>query len=270
MMGITLSTRNLFQYTQSLITFICGTICLFLLSILTYFTLRKHLIPISHLIIPISFGFPPSFDSTSSINILKTPPPDVPSYLVSYVNLSDPLYERYPLDISSHVYRVELNCDSPRSYRNRQLGSFYVQLILHSTSKQIIIEHSRIILFPYQSDIVRLIRTLIFLPLSIFRIDYDRWHLKEILLERLANHDKSKRFVEIIQLNVIPSTFQIDHCSLHFNIRDLTGLVYFFINYPILTGMFSIGALFSMYMTFYMIITALSLLNRTQTTIKTE
>ncbi|CAM4876953.1 unnamed protein product [Rotaria socialis] len=227
-MGTSLSTRNLIQYTQSLFTFICGSICLFLLSILTYVTLRKHLIPISHLIIPISLGFPPLLNSKPDFNFLK-PPTNIPSYLVSYVNLSDTMYDRYPLDISSHIYRIELSCDSPRSYRNRQLGSFYVQLILYSTSNEIIIEHSRVILFPYQSDIIRLVRTIIFLPLSIFRIGYDRWHLKEILIDRLTNHEKSKRFVEIIQLNIVPSSFQIDRCSIHFNIRDLTGLAYFFI-----------------------------------------
>ncbi|CAF3398743.1 unnamed protein product [Rotaria sp. Silwood1] len=243
-MGTYLSTRNVFQYTQSLVTFICGSICLFLLAILTYITLRKHLLPISHLVIPMPLGFPSSFNPKDDSIFLKSST-NFPSYLVSYINLSDAMYDRYPLDISSHSYRVEVNCYAPRSYRNRQLGSFFIQLILNSTSKQIIIEHSRLILYPYESDMIRLIRTIIFLPLSIFHIDYDRWHLKQILIERLNNHEKSKRFIEIIQLNIIPSTFQLDQCSIHFNIRDLTGLVYFFINYPILTGCFSICVLFS-------------------------
>ncbi|CAF0776968.1 unnamed protein product [Rotaria sordida] len=223
-MGTRFSTRNLIQYTQSLMTFICGSICLLLLSILTYVTLRKHLLPTSHLIMPMSLGLPPSFNLKDDLIFLKSST-NFPSYLVSYINLSDTIYDQYPLDISSHSYRVELHCYSPRSYRNRQLGSFFVQLILNSTSHQLIIEHSRLILFPYQSDIIRLIRTFLFLPLSIFRIDYDRWHLKEILIERLNNQEKSKRFIEIIQLNIIPSTFQLDQCSIHFDIRDLTGLI---------------------------------------------
>ncbi|CAF4109770.1 unnamed protein product [Rotaria sp. Silwood2] len=223
-MGTYLSTRNLIQCTQSLVTFICGSICLFLLSILTYVTLRKHLLPISHLVMAMSFGFPPSFNPKDDSIFLKSST-NFPPYLVSYINLSDIMYDKYPLDISSHSYRVELNCCSPRSYRNRQLGSFFVQLLLNSTSNQLIIEHSRLILFPYESDIIRLIRLFIFLPLSIFHIDYDRWYIKEILIERLNNHEKSKRFIETIQLNIVPSTFQLDQCSIHFYIRDLTGLI---------------------------------------------
>jgi hypothetical protein len=211
--------------------------------------------PISHLVIPISFGFPlsynPKIDSTN-----------IPSYLVSSINLSDSMYDKSPLDISHYPYRIELHCHSPRSYQNRQLGSFFVQLILYSTSNQMIIEHSRLILYPYQSDIVRLIRTLIFLPLSIFHIDYDRWELKQVLIERLINTEKSKNMIEFIQLNIIPSSFQLDRCSIHFHILDLTGLVYFYFYYPILTGCLSIMVLFSIYMTFYLIITALTMLNQ--------
>jgi hypothetical protein len=218
-------------------------------------TLRKHLIPISHLVIPIPLGLPSSFD-------LKNDSIKFPSYLVSSINLSDPMYDQFPLDISHYSYRIEFICSSPRSYTNRQLGSFFVQLILYSTTKQLIIEHSRLILFPYQSDLVRLIRTWIFLPLSIFYIDYDQWKFKEILIERLINHEKSKNFIEIIQINIIPSSFQLDQCSLHFHILDLTGFVYLFLNYPIITGCLSICVLFSMYMTFYLIITGLTMLNQ--------
>jgi hypothetical protein len=211
--------------------------------------------PISHLVIPIALGFPSSFNPTHDAN-------NIPSYLVSYVNLSDRMYDRNPLDISHHSYRIEFICHSPRSHRNRQLGSFFVQLLLYSTSNQLIIEHSRVILFPYQSELSRLIRTIIFLPLSIFYMDYDQWNLKQILIERLTNHEKSKRSIEIIQLNIIPSSFQLDQCSLHFHVLDLTGLAYSFINYPLLTGCLSICVLFSIYMTFYLIITGLTMLNQ--------
>lgn len=258
-MGTYFSTRNLIQFLQTLLTFIGGSICLFLLSIVTYFTLRKLLLPIPHLAIPISLGLPSSFSAKDESMLLKSSVNTLP-YLVSYTNLSDPMYERFPLDISTHAYRVELICHSPRSYRNRQIGSVFVQLLLYSTSHDLVLEHSRSILFPYESDIVRLIRTFIFLPLSIFHIDYDKWHLYETLIERLTNHEKSKSYIEIIQLNILPSTFQLDQCSLHFHIRDLTGLVYFYLNYPIITGCFSVCVLFSMYMTFYLIVTGLSML----------
>ncbi len=258
-----MSTPSLFRCVQSLLTFIFVSICLFLLSIFTFLTLRKHLMPISHLVIPISFGFPslfnPQIDSTK-----------LPSYLVSSINLSDSMYDKFPLDISHYPYRIELHCYSPRSYQNRQLGSFFVQLILFSTSNEIILEHSRLILYPYQSDIVRLIRTILFLPLSILRIDYDRWELKQILIERLINSEKTKNTIEMIQLNIIPSSFQLDQCSIHFHILDLTGLVYFYFYYPILTGCLSIFVLFSIYMTFYLIITALTMLNQMTKTKKHE
>lgn len=254
-MGTYISTRSLIRCFQSLLTFIVVSICLFILSILTYFTLRKHLMPTSHLVVPIALGFPSSFN-------LKTDAINSPPYLVSYRNLSDTLYDKSPLDISQHSYRIEFTCHSPRSYRNRQLGSFYVQLLLYSTSNQLIIDHSCLILFPYQSELSRLIRTIIFLPLSIFHIDYDQWNLKHTLIERLINHEKSKRFIEVIQLNIIPSSFQLDQCSLHFHILDLTGLAYSFINYPLLTGFLSIFVLFSIYMTFYLIITGLTMLNQ--------
>jgi len=254
-MSTNISTSSLIRCLQSLLTFIFVSICLFLLSIFTFLTIRKHLIPIKHLIIPVNLGFPSSFNPKDDLT-------NFPSYLVSSINLSDPMYDKFPLDISQHSYRIELICSSPRSYKNRQLGSFFAQLILYSTTKQLIIEQSRLILFPYQSDIVRLIRTIIFLPLSIFHIDYDQWKLKQILIERLINYEKSKNFIEIIQLNIIPSSFQLDHCSLHFHILDLTGLVYLYIHYPLLTGCLSIFVLFSIYMTFYLIITGLTMLNQ--------
>ncbi|CAF1080748.1 unnamed protein product [Adineta steineri] len=224
-MGTNYSTRSFIQCFQSILTFVFVSICLFLLSILTYFTLRKHLMPISHLVIPISFGLPKSFDPNNDSNFLKSSI-NFPSYLASYNNLSDPMYDKSPLDISQHTYSIELICNSPRSYINRQLGSGFVQLILYSTSNEKIFEHSRLILYPYQSEIVRFIRTIIFLPLSILHIDYDQWYLKEILIERLNNHDISKDPIEVIQLNIIPSSFQLDRCSIHFHIRDLTGLIY--------------------------------------------
>ena len=261
-MGTNLSTRSLIQLIQIFLTFICVSLCLFLLSILTYYTLQRHLIPITHLDIPIVFGFPPTFHSNEESIFVQSPPNHL-SHLISYTNLSDPMYDRTPLDISDHSYSIELICHLPRTYRNRQLGSFFVQLLLYSTSKQLIIEHSRLILFPYQSELIRLLRTLILLPLSIFHIDYDRWHLKQILIERLINHDKSKRYVDIIQLNIIPPTFQLDQCSIHFHILDLTGFAYLFVNYPILTGGLSIFIFFSTYLTFYLVITSLTMLNQT-------
>ncbi len=254
-MSTYINTRSLTWCLQSLMTLIFVSIGLFLLSILTFFTLRKHLIPISHLVMPISFGLPSSFD-------LQNDSTKFPSYLVSSINLSNPMYDKTPLDISHYSYRIEFICYSPRSYKNRQLGSFFVQIMLYSTSKQLIIEHSHLILFPYESEIVRLIRTFILLPLSIFHIDYDQWKLKQILIERLTNDDQLKNFIELIQLNVIPSSFQLDQCSIHFHILDLTGLVYLFLNYPILTGCLSIFVLFSIYMTFYLIITGLTILNQ--------
>jgi hypothetical protein len=81
-------------------------------------------------------------------------------------------------------------------------------------------------------------------------------------MERLANSDTSKRSVEIVQLNIFPSSFQLDQCSIHFYILDLTGLAYSYIHYPILTGCLSIFVLFSIYMTFYLIISCLTLLNQ--------
>ncbi|UJR36537.1 hypothetical protein I4U23_029257 [Adineta vaga] len=255
------STPSFIRCFQSILTFIFVSICLFLLSLLTYFTLKKHLIPVSHLVIPISLGLPKDFDPKMDIDSSKSST-HFPPYLVSYINLSDTLYNQSPLDISRHPYTIELVCHSPRSYRNRQTGSFFVQIILHSTTDQLIIERSRLILYPYQSEIVRIIRTLIFLPFSIFNIDYDRWYLQQILLERLTNGDQSKSFVEKIQLNIIPPSFELDQCSLHFHICDLTGLVYSFVNYPILTGCLAIFFLFSIYMTFYLIITGLTLLNQ--------
>ena len=258
-----ISARSVFRCFQSLLTFIFVSICLFLLSVLTFFTLRKHLLPISHLDIPIPLGLPPSFNP-------KNDAQNFPSYLVSTIDLSDPMYEKSPLDISYHSYRIELHCQSPRSYQNRQLGSFFVQIILSSTSKQLIIEQSRLILFPYQSEIVYWIRTMIFLPLSILGIDYDRWNLKEILIERSNYQEKSKNLLEVIQLNVIPSSFQLDQCSLHFHILDLTGIVYFYMYYPIITGCLSIFVLFSIYMTFYLIITTITMLNQTSKVKKDE
>ena len=250
-MSVSENTRSLFQCFQSLLTLIFVSICLFVLSILTFLTLRKHLMPISQLVLPVSFGLPSSFDMKTS-----------PTYLVSSINLSDPIYQNTPLDLSDHPYRIEFICNSPRSYTNHQLGSFFVQLILSSTTKELIREQSRLILFPYQSNLVRLIRTLMFLPLSIFHIDYDRWVFKEVLIERLVDSNPSKRFLEFIQLNIIPPAFQLDQCSIHFYILDLTGFVYFFLNYPIITGCLSIFVLFSTYMTFYLIITGLTMLNQ--------
>lgn len=260
-MSTNFSAYSFIRCLQSVLTIVFVSICLFLLSILTYFTLRKHLMPLSRLDIPISFGLPASFDPKNDSMFYKSSTIS-PPYLVSYINLSDTMYDKYPLDISHHSYYIEFVCHSPRSYRNRQLGSFFIQLILYSTSNQLIIDHSRLILFPYESEIIRLIRVLIFLPLSIFRITHDQWHLKQILIERLINPEESKRFIEIIQLNIIPPAFQLDQCSLHFHIRDLTGLAYSFINYPILTGCLSICVLFSIYMTFYLIITGLTMLNQ--------
>jgi hypothetical protein len=86
--------------------------------------------------------------------------------------------------------------------------------------------------------------------------------LKQILIERLINSDELKNTIEVIQLNIIPSSFQLDRCSIHFHILELTGLVYFYYYYPILTGCLSIFVLFSIYMTFYLIITALTMLNQ--------
>lgn len=263
-MSTYISTRSLIRCFQSLLTLIFVSICLFLLSIVTFLTLRKHLLPISHLIIPISFGFP------SSYNVQTTNSTSFPSYLVSSINLTDPMYDKTPLDISHHSYRVELLCSSPYSYRNRQLGSFFVQLILFSTRKEIIIEHSQLILFPYQSEIIRLIRVFIFLPLSIFNIDYNQWKFQKVLIERLINHEKSKNFIEIVQLNVIPSSFQLDQCSLHFHILDVTGLIYLYLKYPFLTGCFSTFFLFSIYMTFYLIITGIKMLNQMSKSDKTK
>ena len=189
----------------------------------------------------------------------------LPNYLVSSIDLSDSSWEKSPLDISQQSYRIELHCQSPRSYHNRQLGSFFIQLILRSTSNELIIERSRMILFPYQSELVRLLRTLTFLPLSFFGQDYDRWEWKEILVERLIKQNKSREFLGHIQIQTIPSSFQLEQCSLHFHVLDLTGLVYFFLYYPILTSCLSICVLFSVYMTFYLIITALTMFNQMTT-----
>ncbi len=255
MMSTQISTPSLFRCFQSLLTFIFVSICLFLLAILTFLTLRKHLMPISHLVISMPLGFPLSFNPENDST-------NFPSHLVSSINLSDTISEKSPLDIYHHSYRIELLCYSPRSYRNRQIGSFFVQLILYSTSNQIIIEHSRLILFPYESEIVHIIRTLILLPLSIFRIDYDQWKIKQILIERLTNQEKSKSSIQMVQLKIIPSVFQLDQCSIHFHVLNLTGFVYFFLYYPIITGCLSIFVLFSIYMTFYLIITGLTMLNQ--------
>lgn len=262
-MGTTHSTPRWIRCLQSMLTFIFVSVCLLLLAILTYFTLRKHIMPTSHLVIPISLGLPADFDPKTNAMFANSPN-TYPPYLVSYVNLSDTLHNQPALDVSRHPYGVELVCYSARSYRNRQLGSFFVQLVAYSSSNQVIAEHSRMILYPYQSEIVRLARTVLFLPLSIFHLDYDRWHLKQVLIERLTTDDKSKRFLERLQLTVIPSSFQLDQCSLHLHIRELTGLVYSFINYPILAGCLSIAVLFSIYMTFYLIVTGLTLLNQMQ------
>jgi hypothetical protein len=255
-MSTYISTRSLFRCFQSLLTFVFVSICLFVLSILTFLTLRKQLIPVSHYVIPISFGFPSSFDPKTNT------PTNLPLYLVSSINLSDPMYDKSPVDISHHPYSVQLTCSSPYSYINRQHGSFFVQLIVYSTTKQLIIERSQQILLPYQSEIVRLIRIIIFLPLSLFNIDYTKWKFEKVLIERLITYDTSKNFIEIIQLNIIPSSFQLDQCSLHLHILDLTGFVYLFLNYPFITGCLSIFVLFSIYMTFYLIITGLSMLNQ--------
>lgn len=255
MMSTYFTTSHLIRCFQSLLTFFFVSICLFLLSILTYFTIRKHLLPVSHLVLPVSFGLPPSFHSEN--HSMK-----LPNYLVSSINLTDPIWEKSPLDISQQPYHIELHCQSPRSDHNRQLGSFFIQLILTSTSNQLILERSRMILFPYQSRLVHFLRTLMFLPLSIFGNDYDRWEWKETLIERLIKQEKPNDYLGLIQIHIIPSSFQLEQCSLHFHILDLTGLVYFYLYYPILTGCLSIFVLFSVYMTFYLIITALTMFNQ--------
>ena len=244
------SIRCLFRCLHSFLTLIIVSLCLFVLSILTYITLRKHLMPVSHLIIPLPLTL-----TTLSSNSITT--------LISHVNLTDPMNNYYPLDISSHSYRVEFDCYVPRSYINRHVGSFAVYLTFYSSSNQLIIEQSRLILFPYQSDIVRLVRTILFLPLSIFHLIDDRWHCEQILINRLSNDEKSKRFLQLIQMKISPSTFQLDQCQLHFHVLDLTGLAYSFFHYPILTGCLASCILFSIYMTFYVIITGLAMLNQT-------
>jgi hypothetical protein len=175
-MSTDLSTCSLIRCIQSLLTFTFASICLFILSILTYFALRNHLIPTSHLVIQVPLGLPPSFHPDEGSIFIK-PPTTSPLYLVGYVNLSDTIHEKSSLDISHYSYRIELTCHSPRSYINRQLGSFFVQLILYSSSNKLIIEHSRLILFPYRSDIIRLIRTFLFLPISLFYSNYDQWNV---------------------------------------------------------------------------------------------
>ena len=252
-MSASIGTLSVFRCVQSVLTCLFVSICLFLLSILTYVTLRKHLMPVSHLIIPVPFGLP----SNSA-----QPPTDFPAYLVSRVNLSDTFGEHSSLDIASHAYRIDFECHSPRSYINRQLGSFFVQLALHSNTGQLIVEHSRLILFPYQSDIVRLIRTVLLLPLSLVGVDHDRWHFEQTLVDRLTSDALSKRFMQVIQLNIYPPSFQLDQCRLHFHVLDLTGLVYSFIHYPILTSCLSTVVLFVIYMTFYLLIASLSVLNQ--------
>ena len=252
-MSASIGTLSLFRCVQSVLTCVFVSICLFLLSILTYVTLRKHLMPVSHLIIPVPFGLPSS---------AAQPPTGFPTYLVSRVNLSDTFGEPYSLDIASHTYRIEFECHSPRSYINRQLGSFFVQLTLHSNTGQLIVEHSRLILFPYQSEIVRLLRTVLLLPFALAGVDYDRWHVEQTLVERLTSDARSKRYMQLIQLNIYPPSFQLDRCRLHFHVLDLTGLVYSFIHYPILTSCLSTGVLFVIYMTFYLLIASLSVLNQ--------
>jgi hypothetical protein len=246
-MTIAFSTRSAFWCIQSLLVFTVISICLFLLSIFTYFTLRRHLTPVSHMIIPMPLGLPSSFHS---------------DYFVSRANLSDTSHEQFPLDISSRAYKIELDCRSPRSYINRQLGSFAVELRLYSSSDELILEHSRSILFPYQSAIVRLIRILAYLPWSFFLGHDDHWHCQQVLIERLVNHEHSKRFLQMIQLHVYPTSFQLDQCHVHIHLLNLTSFAYSFIHYPLLTSVLSICVLFSIYMTFCVIIVAFTLFYR--------
>lgn len=255
MMSRTLTIRNVLQCIHSLLTLTFVSICLFILSILTYLMLRKHLLPSSHVIIPLPLGFPLTNLNRNDLSN------QFPSHLFSHVNLTDKIDYRHSIDLSRYTYQVEIDCRCPRSYRNRQLGSFFIHLLLYSNSNQLIVEHSRFILFPYQSEIIRLIRIFLSLPLTLLRLADDQWNWKEILIERLHNEDKTKNILEQIHFIIYPSTLQIDQCQIHFYILDLTGLAYSFVHYPYLTGCLSICVLFSIYITFYLIITGLTLLN---------
>jgi Putative adipose-regulatory protein (Seipin) len=262
-MGTYLSARSFLQCIKSVLTLMLVSICMFALSILTYVTLRRHLMPVSHLIVPVPLGLPSSFRPSGAAEMITQAANHLPAYLASQVNLSQTFDHQPPLDIVSHSYRIELDCHAPRSYINRQLGSFFVQLSLYSKSNQLIVEHSRLILFPYQSTIIRLVRTFLLLPVTLVYPGYDQWHCQETLIERLSHQESSKRYLEMVQLNVYPSSFQLERCTIHFHVLEVTGLAYSFIHYPIFTGFLSMCVLFSIYMTFYLIITGLSLLNQT-------
>lgn len=246
---------SVLRYFQSLLTFAFVSLCLFFFSIISYIVLRKFLLPISHLTVPMPLGLPISdknrIDSSSHW----------PSSLVSYVNLTDRWDHPYPLDLFKHSYRIELECHAPRSYRNRQLGSFFVHLMFFSSSNQLIIEHSRLILFPYQSEIVRLTRTILSLPLALINWHVDQWSFNEILLDYFQSKDKSNRYLEQIRLIISPSSFQIDRCEIDFQVLDLSGLTYALVYHPILAGVLFILFLFSIYMSFYLTLIALSLIN---------
>ena len=242
------STQSVCRYVCSFVTFALVSLGLFFLSIVTYLLLRKHLMPISHLSVPLPLSRPSLSLSTD--------------YLISRVNFSDPINDYYPLDVSTHSYRVQIDCYAPRSYINRHLGSFSLQLQLFSSSKEILVEHSRLVLFPYHSTIVRLARTIVFLPLSIFHWFDDRWHYNEVLIERLKTTEISKRFLNEIELKIVSSAFQLDRCRIDFHILDLKGLTYSFFHYPFVTGCLASCILFSIYMTFYIVISALTMFNQ--------
>jgi len=239
-MSISVNTRLIIRCCQSLLILIVVSICLFILSIFTFLIIRRQFMPIEHLSLPIKFGLPSTFNREQSI----------PSYVVSSINLTD------SFDLSIYPYQVEIHCNSPRSYMNRQHGSFYFQMKLISATNEFIIhEQSRLFHLPYQSDLVRIVRTLIYLPLALLSFDFDRWILNEILIDRL----KSKYSLDFIEITLLPSTFQLEQCVLHFHLTNLTGFIYYFTYYPFVTSCLSIILIFSVYMSVYLFLTGVSI-----------
>lgn len=246
-----ISSENLARCIYSLISFSIVSLCLFFLSILSCFILRRYFLPVTTVDIPMPLGLP-SFDQDAIY-----PSDEWPSSLVSSINLTDQLLN---IDISTNSYQVQLDCSVPRSYRNRQIGSFFVHLTFSSKSKEIFVEHSRLILFPYQSNIVRFVRILLNLPLTIIGWYDDYWYFQETLIERLHERKKPKNPIETIRLSVFPSTFQIEHCRIHLNMLDLTRLTHFFIDYPLLSSVFVIFVCFSIYICVYLFLLAVSMI----------
>ncbi|CAF0768869.1 unnamed protein product [Didymodactylos carnosus] len=259
----------IFRFLQSFVSFLFASVFLFCLSLITYITTKKHFIPTSKLDVNVPLGLAPIIlSSIRTADYTIHTSPVIPAYLVGFVNLTQ--YKLAQLDSRYH-YQVELECSVPKSYINRQLGSFIAQILLRTKPNPsydddvtrfgaIIADHSRSIIFPYESNIIRIARYLLFLPLYIFYFSTDIYRIKTIIIERLILESSS--YIELIQLNILPSTFQLISCQLHFHILDLTGLTYSFIYYPKITGVITVFVLFSLYMTFYLSIAGLTFINK--------